>query len=284
MLLDRGPPHARRGKLDVRPLASCIPLVDPACKALERRAVVAKGMEALRHDDRQRVVDLLQTLHNARPPIRLEVLAAAPDAIAPAGVIGPAVIGHDRLAAGSLPVEDVRAVERRAAEVRVDRHRKALDAEVVQQVNQGPVLAVDVAVHGGGDGHAVVVAQSAQQLEAFDQLVAVEQGREVGKHARNLDAARLFQGQKAVDLAWRGVLEPAAEHIGVLNCPAEGACAVARSIAVSQFQRRGNKAFMQIQHNWLVMGVAHVRMAVVNKVQRVDLRHCANLSDCPDSF
>ena len=152
-------------------------------------------------------------------------------------VIGPAVPGQQLAPAGPLPPEGVGPLEGVAAEVGVDGHAEGVDAGVEQHVDQRPALAVDVAVHAVADGEAVVVAQCPEQLHALDQLVGVEEGREVGEHAGHLDATGLLQRDELVDLGLGRVVEPLLEHVGRLDRPAEGAVGVGIGILVGQAAR-----------------------------------------------
>jgi hypothetical protein len=136
-----------------------------------------------------------------------------------------------------------------------------------------PRLAVDVAVHGRGDGEAVIVAQGAQRLERFGQLAGVEQRRQVGKHAGDFDAPGFLHRLEALDFARAGVPQPAQQHVGVLHRPAECAVRLAVGGTLGQGQRLGDEALVQVEDNRLVVGVADVGMAVVDKVKGLDSCH-----------
>ena len=273
VLFDRGPPLARGGEANVGALSGVVPRIDPVAETSKGRPVVAERMVALDHERRERVADRVEPGLHARPPDRFKLFLAASDPEAPALVVRPAIVGEDRAPAWPQPEEGVGAYEGRATEVGVDGHGEAFDAGIEQQVDQWPAFAVDIAVHGGGDREAVVAAQPSDRLQAFDQLVGVEQRCEIGVHPGHLDPAGPFQRLKAFDLGGRGVLQPAVEHIGVLDGPSKSAVTVAVGAAFCQGERLADKAFVQVEDDGLVVGVADVGVAVVDQVKGLDWRH-----------
>ena len=134
VLAQRGPPLRRRRQADTRRLASRVPFVDEFNKALKGRAVVAKGMVRLDHQNGQVIADLRQSFFDPRPPRPLKLLLIPPDAKTPAVVVGPAVPGQQFTPAGPLPPESIGPLERIAAEVGVDGHAEGVDAGIQQHV------------------------------------------------------------------------------------------------------------------------------------------------------
>ena len=266
------PPLGGQGDAQARPADGLVPRTHEGRDRGARGAVVAEGVVELQHQHREGVVALAQPAVDARPG-----LVAQPHGIlvhprlAREAVI-PAVPGQNGASARPLPMEGIGPGQGRAAEVDVGGHGEGVDARVEQHVDERPVLAVDVAVHGVADGQAELLADSAQRRQRLDELVGVHERGDVEEHAGDLDAPAAHEVHEAGHLAIRGRAEPVQQHGGGLDGPAEGVVGVAVRVALAAVEGGVDEATMQVPDDRLVVCVADVGVAVMDQVDRLDAR------------
>ena len=226
-------------------------------------------MEALEHEERQGIANRDQVGFDLRQPFGEAFVALITEAEVVGFGILPAVEGWERPSVGRLPEKDVGARVGRAAEVMVDRHAEALDARVEQQVGEGPVLPVNVAVHGVADVEPVVAAQALHGAQALDELVGVEQWRVVGLHRHHFEQPCFVRGDQAINVSAGRSFEPGVQPAGGLYRPAEAAIGRIAGVPVDQPQGVIDEAILHLPKDRLVVGEPHIGMGMVDDVDGI---------------
>ena len=265
---DDVPPLAGQGEPQARLAAVGVPAPHKLGKVRLGGAVIAERIVDLQHQGRQGIANLGEPGSHPRPPLGGEKVGVLADPHPPSQAVGEAVPGEDRPPARSLPVEREGMRIERSTEVGVDRHTERRDVQVGEDVHQGPVLAIHIAIHGVANRQSELRADPPQGTKALDQLIGIVKGSDVTEHRGDLDPAGLHQVDEARNLAVRCRLEPVAQHAGRLDGPPEGVVPVVVQVPLAEGQRRVQEAPMEIPDNRLIVGIADVGVAVVNEINR----------------
>src|SRR5512132_2404067 len=118
-----------------------------------------------------------------------------------------------------------------------------------------------------------VIPQRTQELERFHQLIRIQQRRQVGEHPHDFYATGVLQRLEAFDLSCRGLSQPAIEYKRGFHGPAKGAVTVPVGVFVDQMEGFIQKPSLQVEDNRLIVGIANIGVAMVDKVKSVNVAH-----------
>jgi hypothetical protein len=155
----------------------------------------------------------------------------------------------------------------------VDRHAGALDPFVEEDVGKGPVVAVDVAVHGEANVEALLRPEAALRGEGLAEERQVGERRKVREHRRALHETLRLRSAKAPDIRSGGRAEGSLDLAGRLHRPPEGSVVGSAAVAVNETQGVVDEARLELPENGLIDGEADVGVRLVDDADCVEL-HC----------
>ncbi len=270
----------RGGELDARGASFGVPALDERGHARIGRTVVdAHGMGRLGVHEVVGIVGVgLERGHDGRERVFHEAPVAQFGDTAAPEIVEP--VPGERLAARrALPPKAIRDRFGGIAPQRIDRHGHELDPDLGQQVGIEPANAVDIALHGGRNAEAVLVAQALDRIEAADHLLRVLHGRVVVLHAGDIDISAVMPGLEALDLRRRCLVEVLLGHPGDFAGPAILGFGWEILSGFDQIERLVDELGVLAETEILIVGEANIGMAVIDDIECLDRLH-----DCGSSL
>ena len=128
-------------------------------------------------------------------------------------------------------------------------------------------------MHGGGDVEAVVVAETADRVEAANHLLGVLHGGVVVLHPGDIDEAAIVPELEAVDLLVGGLVEVFLGHAGDFTDPAVLGLGGFVLGGFDQIEGGIDELTMLAKAEILEVGEADIGMGVIDDVEGFDWLH-----------